>query len=294
MADFEWYRSFVAIYRLGSISAAAHQRHMTQPALSQHLASLEANIGELLFRRTPRQMVPTERGNILYSQVAQAVDQLEKITNRMGKGEIPPSVRIGGPAEFIQEWLVNKLPPSGYQLSFTLGHTKPLLKRLVEGELDLLIATQQVASSGLVYRRLATETFLLVGQQPLSLSEDIAVLQQQLEQQTWISYAPDHPIIRRFWFEAFGVRNNLQSALIVPDLRIIKTMVAQGLGISVLPDYLVAADVQNGTLHQLWQPAQAVQNDLWLVYRSSDRIDQSLMAFVEQLLSDVPTPDEPR
>ena len=63
MADFEWYRSFVAIYRMGTVSAAAESRHMTQPALSQHLASLEAQVGEPLFVRQPCKMVPTQRGS---------------------------------------------------------------------------------------------------------------------------------------------------------------------------------------------------------------------------------------
>ena len=46
MANFEWYRSFVSIYREGLIPAAARARHMTQPALTQHLAGLEAELGK--------------------------------------------------------------------------------------------------------------------------------------------------------------------------------------------------------------------------------------------------------
>ena len=40
---------------------------MTQSAMSQHLAALEAETGEALFTRNPRRMVPTERGKELYS-----------------------------------------------------------------------------------------------------------------------------------------------------------------------------------------------------------------------------------
>lgn len=54
MVDFEWYRSFVSIYKHGSVSEAARTRMMTQPAMSQHLASLEAEVGEPLFTRAPR------------------------------------------------------------------------------------------------------------------------------------------------------------------------------------------------------------------------------------------------
>lgn len=49
MVDFEWYRSFICIFKHNSVSLAAKARIMTQPALSQHLAFLEAEVGELLF-----------------------------------------------------------------------------------------------------------------------------------------------------------------------------------------------------------------------------------------------------
>lgn len=62
MVDFEWYRSFCTIYKHNSVSEAAKARMMTQPAMSQHLAALEAEVGEDLFIRTSRKMFPTERG----------------------------------------------------------------------------------------------------------------------------------------------------------------------------------------------------------------------------------------
>ncbi|MGK4301762.1 helix-turn-helix domain-containing protein, partial [Klebsiella pneumoniae] len=60
LVDFEWYRSFCAIYKHLSLSEAAKSRIMTQPAMSQHLAALEAEVGEALFIRTSRKIVPTE------------------------------------------------------------------------------------------------------------------------------------------------------------------------------------------------------------------------------------------
>lgn len=80
MIDFEWYRSFVSIYRHNSVSEAAKSRFMTQPAMSQHLASLEAEVGEKLFVRMARKMIPTERGKLLYSEAAPLVEALEKVS----------------------------------------------------------------------------------------------------------------------------------------------------------------------------------------------------------------------
>ncbi len=285
MANFEWYRSFVAIYRHGSISAASQFRHMTQPALSQHLAALEAEIGEPLFHRTPRQMVPTERGRLLYGQVVQAVDRLEKVSADFLHPS-SPLLRIGGPAEWIHECLIPRLPESPYLLSFTFGETKPLIQALKNSEIDLLVATQQQAASGIVFARLATETFRLVGNRPLppeaeDAGEDV---RERLERLDWIAYAPELPIIRRFWFTAFGERCTLNPKITVPDLRVIKSLVVRGYGVSVLPDYLVAEELERGLLHELWRAPRAVRNDLWLACRTQDRADPAFAAFVDALL----------
>ena len=284
MANFEWYRSFVAIYRHGSISAAAQFRYMTQPALSQHLAALEAEIGEPLFRRAPRQMVPTERGRMLYGQIVQAVDRLEKISGDFRHPSSSPILTIGGPAEWIHEYLIAKLPETPYILSFTFGETKPLIRSLKNSDIDLLIATQQVATSGLIFTKLMTETFKLVGSRPIDTGDAGERMRHRLERLDWIAYAPDLPIIRRFWFAAFGERCTLRPKITVPDLRVIKSLVMRGYGVSVLPEYLIADELNQGQLHELWPSPEPVQNDIWLVYRTSDRVDPTFTAFVESLL----------
>ncbi|MEF3306445.1 LysR family transcriptional regulator, partial [Paenibacillus sp. GYB003] len=89
MVDFEWYRSFIAIYKHCSVSEAAKTRMMTQPAMSQHLASLEAEVGEPLFVRATRKMIPTERGKALYSQLAPMIESLEQTTMSFKSASLP-------------------------------------------------------------------------------------------------------------------------------------------------------------------------------------------------------------
>lgn len=79
------------------IRLVAKARHMTQPALSQHLAALEAEAGAPLFIRRPLRMVPIERGIALYNQVAPAVDRLERTTSELRGGTAETVVRLGGP-----------------------------------------------------------------------------------------------------------------------------------------------------------------------------------------------------
>jgi len=79
MARPEWLRTFLAIYRAGSVTEAARLRGLSQPATSQQLAGLERAIGTALFVRTPSGVVATERGRELYGEVAASLDQLETV-----------------------------------------------------------------------------------------------------------------------------------------------------------------------------------------------------------------------
>jgi DNA-binding transcriptional LysR family regulator len=66
-------RAVVATVATGSISAAAQQVNVTQPALTQGIARLETQIGIPLFERRPRGMEPTDAARILAPRAAAAL-----------------------------------------------------------------------------------------------------------------------------------------------------------------------------------------------------------------------------
>lgn len=61
----ELYRSFLAVVRAGSLSAAARTLGMTQPSLGRHVRQLESDLGVVLFTRSPQGLIPTDVGDEL-------------------------------------------------------------------------------------------------------------------------------------------------------------------------------------------------------------------------------------
>ena len=55
MVNLEWYRSFIAVIRAGTVSGAAQSLHLTQPAVSQHIAALESALGRSEERRVGKE-----------------------------------------------------------------------------------------------------------------------------------------------------------------------------------------------------------------------------------------------
>ncbi len=274
MVNLEWYRSFVAVYRVGTASGAAAVLHLTQPAVSQHIAALESALRQQLFLRQPRRMPPTDAGVRLYTQVVAAIEKLESIATRILPADTPQIVRMGTPPEFFAERVLPNLPQIVnllYRIEF--GLAPELIDRLSSGQLDLVIATQKIGKPGLDYRSIVEESFWLVAPPgwiiPVA-SSDLTSLEQWITTQPLIAYSEELPIIRRFWRMVFGRRLDLTPKLVIPDLCQIRSAVAAGLGFSVLPDYLCEQMVATKQLTLAIQVPKPVKNQLWLVSKKSE------------------------
>ncbi|QLE59030.1 LysR family transcriptional regulator [Nostoc sp. TCL26-01] len=293
MVSFEWYRSFIEVYRVGTVSGAAQVLHLTQPAVSQHITALESALGAPLFQRMPRRMLPTEAGKRLYNRIASAIEALESVSTNAGLENASLLIRLGTPQEFFAEQILSYLKPKDTLFSIKFGLAQDLIAQLLNNQLDGVIATQKIAKSELEYQLIFEESFWLVGPPnekiPITqdvVQSDLSSLAAWLIQQPWIAYSDDLPIIRRFWRVVFGWRLDVNPQFVIPDLRSIRAAIAYGLGYSVLPDYLCREWIAAGRLNLVLQPTKAVTNQIWLTYRKSERQSQQIITLVNLLSSD--------
>ncbi|HKJ04865.1 MAG TPA: LysR family transcriptional regulator [Geopsychrobacteraceae bacterium] len=146
LPDFNRLRVFYYIYSSNSIVSAARTLHLSQPAVSQQLQKLEAEIEALLFIRLHKKLVPTEAAKRLFSLVQPFMDDLQEGMKNIRQPLDKPAglLRIGAPREFGKEYL--PLLSSSFrerypEVSFTFSfhETAPLLAMLREGELDFTL-----------------------------------------------------------------------------------------------------------------------------------------------------------
>lgn len=281
MANLEWYRSFVAVYQVGTVSKAAESLHLTQPAVSQHVAALEATLGVELFQRMPRRMLPTEAGKRLYTRVVDAIETLASVPTKANLTEAPLLIRLGSPIEFFSEWILHKLPnDKTAHFSIQFGLFQDLVEKVLDNQIDIAIATQKITKPELEYQPIFEESFWLVGPPKVNIplqTMNLAELEQYMHQQSWIAYSEDLPIIRRFWRVIFGRRMAVNPQMVLPDLCSIRSAVSLGFGYSVLPDYLCEPWINDGRLTLVLKPTIAVTNTIGLIYRKTERRSQQVM-----------------
>lgn len=80
MSYFDNIRTFIRVYELGNMSAAARDQRISAAVASSRIAQLEEHLNVRLFQRTTRQLNPTEQGQIFYTgacKIVEAVEQAE-------------------------------------------------------------------------------------------------------------------------------------------------------------------------------------------------------------------------
>lgn len=77
MSYFDNIRTFVRIYELGSMSAAARDQRISPAVASARISQLEGHLGARLFQRTTRSLTPTEQGRIFYDGACSVLEAVE-------------------------------------------------------------------------------------------------------------------------------------------------------------------------------------------------------------------------
>ncbi|MFD9437782.1 LysR family transcriptional regulator [Streptomyces sp. NPDC060006] len=292
--DLSLLRTFLAVHRAGSFTAAARLLGLSQPTVTTQIRSLEDRLGRELFERQPRGVVSTSVADELAARVAAPLDVLATVTDRggFGAGPVPEPVRVAGPAELLCTRALPALAPltaQGVRLRVATGLTDDLLEGLRGGRFDLVIATSRPRGRTLSAVPLADEEFVLVAApawaERIGPDRVAADGPAALHGAPLISYAEDLPIARRYWRHVFGVRLNGPAAVTVPDLRGVLAAVTAGAGISVLPRYLCLDALASGTLVPLLTPEDPPINTAYLAQRPGGSDNPHVALVRERLLA---------
>jgi DNA-binding transcriptional LysR family regulator len=100
----------------------------------------------------------------------------------------------------------------------------------------------------------------------------------------WVAYSAELPRTRRFWQSSLGRPFSGTLRLVAPDLRAVARAVAQGLGVSLLPEYACTAGLTAGDLVEVYPVGDVVPAEPWFaVTREADLVRQQVASFVRGL-----------
>jgi DNA-binding transcriptional LysR family regulator len=291
--DLTLLRTFLAVYRAGSLTAAAKLLRLSQPTVTSQVRTLEQQLERQLFERLPRGVTATPVADELAAQVAGPLDELAVLTERGMPGSASSEpVHLAGPAEVLCVRVLPALAPfveRGLRLRVTIGLADDLLDGLRAGRFDLVLSAVRPRGRSIVAVPLMDEEFVLVAAP--TWAERIGPIDGPgaLHGVPLVTYAEDLPIARRYWRHVFHARLTDPPAVVVPDLRGVLAAVVAGAGITVLPRYLCAGELANGTLVPLLTPDDPPINTGFLAERAGAPERRQVTIVRDHLLHTAPS-----
>ncbi|WP_395826022.1 LysR substrate-binding domain-containing protein [Collimonas sp.] len=272
-----------------SFTKAANELHMTQGAVSRQAAILEAYLGGVkLFERINRRLILTEAGVEYARQVAATLKQIEMATfqvmaQKNSGGVLNPATL----PTFGVKWLIPRLA------GFNAAHPEVILNLSTEvlpfdfnsRLVDAAIHFGEPNWPGAVMVRLMGEEVLPVCNQELGyrikcikdLSE-MTLLQHTTRPQAW-----------QDWFSRVGVA--CPDALSGPrfeQLSMVIQAAAAGLGVALMPKFLVETEIALGQLHVPFPFAVKSPQSYYLTYPEKNASKAALLKFQQWILGELP------
>ncbi|MFO1526530.1 MAG: LysR family transcriptional regulator [Turneriella sp.] len=189
---------FIEIQRTGSISLAAENLGLTQPALSQQIALLERELKVSLFERSRRGMALTEAGEIFAGKAAAILESCADLEAELRRGGNPVQVSFAVgetlAAHFVPQLLVNlrrKFPDTRFRvIESNLTEIRAALR---DGSVDFALAPEPLSENTFTNRYLIEDEILPVvsADDPLSQRR---VDWEKLRTREWILFHPGSAI----------------------------------------------------------------------------------------------------
>lgn len=271
-------RAFVAVARSRHFGTAATSLGVSQPSLSQALASLEAGLGVQLVERSTRKVLITEAGMALLEQASGIVSSAaELVSSAAGlTGELRGTLRIGmipTVAPYRLPRLLPQLRAEVDDLAVTVveDQTARLLDALRSGRIDAAFLALPVHSASIAEIPLYDEEFVLVVPpgHPLAGRDDLTA--DDLPGLPLLLLDEGHCLrdqaldLCRQAESAVGVIGDTRAA----SLATIVQCVSGGLGVTLLPEPAVAVELRGTDLATARFAAPAPGRRIGLAYRAS-------------------------
>ncbi len=276
-------RVFEAAARLGSFTRAAEELGMTQAAVSWQIKALEGRLGQSLFRRLPREVVPTESGERLARAATEAMMLLRRAISDLTEAD-EAVLSITTLATLATQWLAPRL--GAFQLAnpdlAVRLDTAPNLVDLARENFDVGLRSGSGEWPGLEAVRLMPSVFT-----PLC-SPDMAE-RLLLKHPGDLLDAPRIGLEKEWaaWFAAAGVTSGApRVSRLTADYQALEAAAAMGgQGVALVSPILFAREIAAGLLVRPFQQTVELNTGYWLAWPRDRRQSRKIRRFREWLVA---------
>lgn len=281
---------FITAVERGNFTRTAEELHMTQPAVSQYIQSLERSMGTRLLDRTNKYVKLTKAGQIVYEYALQMkglyfkmhslVDDL--MHNAGGELSIGASYTYG---EYILPHVIARMR-SEYPLikpRISIGNTKEIAEAVLNHRLDIGIIEGELSHEKLTVQPFAEDLMYIIVPGDHRLCKQSKVSARDIAHEPWILREPGSGTREAAdkMFSSLGFHP--QEMVEFGSTQIIKESVEAGLGVTLLSEWVVRKELSLGSLAMLRLPETPVSRHFSWVMLHTEFKTKAVEVFMDLL-----------
>jgi len=282
--------TFVRVAELGSLSAAARELGLTQPAVSQQVAGLERHLRTRLLNRNTRKLTLTASGETYLTRARQILDEVAEVEDDLLSlsSELRGSLRVQAPSGIGQKHLAPLIVEfhrrhPGLTVELILDDH---VADLVEDGVDVAFRLGKLASASLVARKLGSVSRILVASPGYLAAHGSPATPDELAR---------HGHVRFSWTPAgepltlIGpqgpIRVDVRSSFRANNSFVLVEALRSGLGVGGVQLPLVQDLLESGELVRVMDEYAYPPMDLHAVYSSRRFVPRKVRALVDHLIA---------
>ena len=280
---------FVATAEYCSFTKAAEDLHLTQSTVSMHIRTLEEVLGACLIERGARKkVILTEEGKRVYSMAKDILSRVDALQERRTDGG-EELLRIGTstvPAQYLLPKLLSGFLKKHSRVKYILrrGDSEHILECIQKGGVRIGLTGYRNGDRSLIFQEIARDHLVLITEN----SEAYRAMQAAGNTGKDLL---DRPMIAReessgtqhaadAFLQKLGVTEpNIVARMDNPES--IKMSVAEGIGVSLISDLAVSAEVKAGKLLAFPFSPQAEERKLYVVWPRDALLTSTELRFVQ-------------
>ena len=280
-------RYLVALADERHFTRAAARAHIAQPALSQQIRRLEAEVGLALVERTTRRVAMTDAGDLLVARARRILAEVDDARAELGAlaGITSGRLAVGalhtmGPVDLSLLLASFHRRHPAIELTVREQSSEELAEMLRDDVIDLafLSVTEHIQSRGLQLRHLVSEELVAVLPAQHALAEREVVHLTELAGDPFISFRPGSRLRELLDSATAGAGFAPRIALESNESRRIRSLVSSGLGVAILPRSDAVGAGAPVAVARLVEPA--LTRDVTLASRAKRRHSPAAQAFL--------------
>jgi DNA-binding transcriptional LysR family regulator len=289
MDRFQSLVAFARVVEAGSFARAADRLDLSVSAVSRHVADLESHLGARLLNRTTRRLSLTESGQAFYERCVQLLADLEEAEEAVTAGAIVPrgTLRMTASISFGAGYLapaIAEFRQRHPQLRFDIELSDRAVD-LVDERIDVAIRIGGIGSQALIGRRIGTAQMVCCASPSYLARHGTPRTPADLADHACLTY--EYSSDGNLWrfTDAAGESHDVKVTGFAHSNNgaMLAALAVAGVGVTVEPDFILAADVRAGRLVRILRDYAPPTINIHAVYPSRRHLSAKVRAFIDFL-----------